>query len=64
MGLTILGWMFFTFMLNDRIFCRILSVPQNIAMGMNNVMMGCLAMKFKFDVHIGYAMTLLWSSVR
>ena len=38
MGLTILCIIFFTFGLNDEIFCIILSLPHNIVMDLNNVM--------------------------
>ena len=31
--------MFLTFSLNDRIFCKILSVPENNVVDLNNVMM-------------------------
>ena len=37
-GLTVLCRIFFTFSPNVKIFCRILSVPQNIGMALNNVM--------------------------
>ena len=32
--------MFFTLSMNDGILCRILSIPHNIVMAMNNVMLG------------------------
>jgi hypothetical protein len=37
--LTILCRIFLTFRLNDRIFYIILSVPQNITSGLNNIML-------------------------
>lgn len=36
-GLTVFCGIFFTFTMNDEIFCRILVVPQNIVMDLNNV---------------------------
>ena len=38
MGLTILCGIFITFRVNVEILCRILLVPQNIVMDLNNVM--------------------------
>ena len=38
MGLTIFYKIFLTFSLNDDILCRIMSVPKNIVMDLNNVM--------------------------
>jgi hypothetical protein len=37
-GLTVFYKMFLTFNLNMKIFCKIMSVPQNIIMALNNVM--------------------------
>ena len=37
-GLTVFCEIFLTFCLNVKIFCRILSVPQNIVMALNNIM--------------------------
>ena len=37
-GTDIILWNILTFNLNDEIFCRILSVSQNIVMDLNNVM--------------------------
>ena len=39
MGVTIFYRIFLTFRLIDRILCRILSIPQNIAMGLDKAMM-------------------------
>ena len=38
MGLTVFCRIFFAFSVNDGIFCRMMSVPQNMVMDLNDVM--------------------------
>ena len=49
MGLTVFHGIFFIFIITMGIFSKILSVPQNTLMDMNNVMnFGCILVNFRF----------------